>query len=97
VQKRLAAALGSQWPAIGVAAILFALYHVPYAYHNPAWGVAGDFRGALEAAAATGLPLGVLLGAVFAIAGERTAASIAAHALINALPGMVIVQRLIGA
>jgi membrane protease YdiL (CAAX protease family) len=97
LQGRLTAALRSRLLAIGAAAVLFTLYHVPYAYHVPGWGAQHDLAGAIRAAAETALPLGVLLGGVFAVAGESTAASILAHALINALPGMLVVQRLLDA
>ena len=95
LQKRLGAALHSRALAIGGAAVLFALYHVPYAYGTPGWGVQHDLRGAVRAAAETGLPLGVLLGGVFAAAGEDTTASILAHALVNSLPGMVVIEKLL--
>jgi membrane protease YdiL (CAAX protease family) len=97
LQRRLTAALRSRLLAIGVVAVLFALYHVPYAYHKPGWGTQHNLLGAIRAAAETGLPLGVLLGGVFAIAGDSLAASVLAHALINSLPGMVVVQRLLDA
>jgi len=95
LQKRLTVALGSRWQAIGVTSVLFAVYHVPYAYHTSGWGVQHDLGGAVRAAMETGLPLGILLGTVFALARESTAASMLAHGMINALPGMVVVQRLL--
>jgi membrane protease YdiL (CAAX protease family) len=95
LQRRLGLALGSRWLAIGAAAALFALYHVPYAYHVPEWGTQGDLAGAIRAAAATGLPLGVLLGVVFALAGDNLLPAVLAHALINSLPGMVAIQRVL--
>jgi membrane protease YdiL (CAAX protease family) len=95
LQSRLKVALRSRWLAIGVTAILFALYHAPYAYHNPAWGTQNNLWGAVRVAAETGLPLGVLLGGVFELSGESLSASILAHALINSLPGMVVVQQLL--
>jgi membrane protease YdiL (CAAX protease family) len=94
LQKRLTVALRSRLLAIGIAAVFFALFHVPYAYHNVSWGTQHNLWGAVRAAAETGLPLGVLLGSVFAIAGDSLAASVLAHALINSLPGMVFVQKL---
>jgi membrane protease YdiL (CAAX protease family) len=94
LQKRLTVVLDSRVAAIGVTSVLFALYHVPYAYNTADWGTAHDLWGAVRASAETGLPLGVLLGGVFAFSGESLAASVAAHALINALPGMLVVQRL---
>jgi membrane protease YdiL (CAAX protease family) len=95
LQTRLTAALRSRLLAIGATAILFAIYHIPYAYHNPSWGTQNDLVGAIRAAAETGLPIGVLLGGVFAIAGDSLPASVLCHALINSFPGMLIVQKLI--
>ena len=66
---------------------------MPYAFHNPSWGTQNDLVGSIRAAAETGLPLGVILGGVFAIGGDSLPASILAHALINSLPGMIVVQR----
>jgi membrane protease YdiL (CAAX protease family) len=97
LQKRLRAASGSRLLAIAVATVLFTLYHVPYAYHNPGWGTQNDLGGSIRAAAETGLPLGILLGGVFAVAAENTVASVLAHALINSLPGMLVVNRLLDA
>ncbi len=94
--KRCSAATGSKWLSVGITSILFALYHVPYAYHLAAWGTQFDLSGALRSAFETGFPLGILLGSVFVIAGENTLASILAHALINSLPGMLIVQSFFG-
>lgn len=90
------AAWGSDALAIGVASAGFALYHWPYAYHRPGWGTEHELWGSLRAAAETGLPLGVLLGLVYCIAGGNLRASILAHALINTLPGMLAVERLLG-
>lgn len=97
LQKRLSLAFRSQYLAIGATAVLFTLYHIPYAYHTPGWGTQNDLLGSIRAAAETGLPLGVLLGSVFAFAGDSLAASMLAHAMINSFPGMLILQRLLGA
>jgi len=94
--KRCSAATRSKWLSVGITSIFFSLYHVPYAYHLAAWGTQFDLSGALRSAFETGFPLGILLGSVFVIAGENTLASILAHALINSLPGMLIVQSFFG-
>jgi membrane protease YdiL (CAAX protease family) len=95
LQTRLRVALRSRLLAIGVTAVLFAAYHVPYAYYNASWGTQYNLAGAIRAAAETGLPLGVVLGGVFAISGESLPVSVLAHALINSFPGMVVLQKLL--
>jgi membrane protease YdiL (CAAX protease family) len=98
LQTRLAALMPARgdWAAVVVTALLFAAYHVPYAYGTAGWGTQGDLVAAGTAALATGLPLGLLLGAVFSLGRQSLVVSILAHALINALPGMLIVERWLG-
>jgi len=95
LQTRLQDLLRSRVGAIAVTAVLFSLYHVPYAYWKPGWGAAGDWFAATRAAFETGLPLGVILGTVFLLGRGSLAAPVLTHAMINALPGMVLVERIL--
>jgi membrane protease YdiL (CAAX protease family) len=96
VQARLAAVLPVRGVAVVIAALLFSLYHVPYAMMTPGWGTQGDLVASMRAAFATGLPLGILFGIVFSAGGQNLVVSILAHAGVNSLPGMVIVERWLG-
>jgi membrane protease YdiL (CAAX protease family) len=92
LQSRLVTLLGSRFGGIIVAAFLFGLYHLPYAYFR--WSSAGNWAKAIQSALETGVPLGLLFGWLY----ERShnlLAPIVAHALTNSLPGMLIVDRLL--
>lgn len=93
LQTRLTRVLRSPVLGILAASLLFGLFHLPYAYLNPAWPSAGVWAEAWRAALATGVPLGLVLGTVFVLSGESLLAPILLHALINLLPGMLVVAR----
>ncbi|NJD20588.1 MAG: CPBP family intramembrane metalloprotease [Gemmatimonadetes bacterium] len=88
LQTRLEALMGRPWPALLLASVLFAVYHVPYALLNPRWPSYGDPGAAWAAAFANGLPGGLILGALYIRTGGRIPACVLLHAAINAAPAM---------
>lgn len=95
LQSRWADRLGSEPAALVLASCAFVLYHVPYAYTNPAWPSAGHLGQAVQAAAANGLVGGIALGLVFWRSGRNLLAAILLHALINLIPATLVVHRLL--
>lgn len=91
LQSRLMTLLRSRFAGILGTALLFGLYHLPYAYF--CWPAAGNWETAIHSALETGVPLGLLLGWLYARS-QNLLAPIVAHALINSLPGMLIVEKL---
>lgn len=88
LQTRLERLLHSRVAALLAASILFGLYHLPYAYLNPAWPSAGDWGAAWMAALGQGIPGGLILGGVFLLSGRNLVAAVLLHSLINAFPAM---------
>jgi membrane protease YdiL (CAAX protease family) len=79
--------------AIVLSALCFGVYHLPYAYLNPRWPSHGDWGAAAAAAFGQGGTMGIVLGAVFVLAGENLTAVIFAHACFNAGWAMTMLQR----
>jgi membrane protease YdiL (CAAX protease family) len=95
LQTRLAS-LCRSWPwAVLISSILFALYHFPYAYLEPSWPSAGKPGHALGLAFVNGLPGGLILGWVFVRSGGNLLAPIITHAMIDLIPAMLLLQRLV--
>jgi membrane protease YdiL (CAAX protease family) len=92
LQTRLAVAFRSKLVGVIVTAILFGLYHVPYAYLNPNWPSYGDLGAALQAGLANGFLGGVVLGGVYVMAGGNLVAPIIVHALIDVFPAMTQIR-----
>lgn len=78
---------------IGLATLAFILYHVPYAYLNPNWPSAGDLPQAFWLATVNGSMGGVLLGLVYVKSGRNLMATILLHAMVNWVPGIIMVSR----
>ena len=91
VQRRLQA-LVPGWIAVLVTAVLFGLYHLPYAYLHPRWPSHGDWPAALSAAFGQGIPAGIILGSLYLRSGNNLLACAVCHALINLLPGMLQIK-----
>jgi len=80
--------------AIPLTAIAFGVYHLPYAYLNARWPSHGNWAAAVGAALGQGIPMGLILGWVYQRK-RNLLASVLCHALINAMPGMEYVSRLL--
>ena len=89
---RLTNWIGSKFWSIVISAVLFGLYHLPYAYLNPNWPSYGDFSGALMTSIGEGIPAGLLLGFVYVKSKNNLIASILVHTLIDLLPAMTMLK-----
>lgn len=92
LQSRLEALLRSRWAGLVVAAVLFGLYHVPYAYFNPNWPSAGDWAAAFRMGMGEGLVGGLVLGGLFLHTGRNLVMCILLHALIDTFPAMTMIR-----
>jgi membrane protease YdiL (CAAX protease family) len=89
---RLNAGSGSKFWGVVISALLFGLYHFPYAYLHPGWPSYGDLGGALLAALGEGVPAGILLGIVYVKTNNNLVASVLVHTMINWLPAMTMLK-----
>jgi membrane protease YdiL (CAAX protease family) len=94
LQSRLSRWLGKV-PGLLIASLLFGLYHLPYAYLSPRWPSHGDMAAALSAALGQGIIGGLILGTVYARARGNLLAPVLVHALINAVPAMVLIDTML--
>jgi len=92
LQTRVERLVRSPWGAVAIVSVLFGLYHLPYAYLNPAWPSAGDWGAASAAAMGNGLLGGVVLGALYAWSGRNLVPCILLHSLIDAAPAMTLLN-----
>lgn len=92
LQTRLEALTGSRWWGLALASVLFALYHLPYAYFNPHWPSAGDWGAALGASLGEGIPGGLVLGGLYLLSRRNLVAPILLHALVDTFPAMGLIR-----
>ena len=92
LQTRVAVLIKSKWLAVLVVALLFGVYHLPYAYLNPRWPSTGDWGLAWTAAMGNGVPGGLILGALYVLTRGNTLACVVLHSLINAVPAMTMIR-----
>jgi membrane protease YdiL (CAAX protease family) len=92
LQTRLEVLTRSPWAAVAIVAVLFSLYHLPYAYLNPMWPSAGDWGLAWRAAFSNGLPGGLVLGALYTRSGNNLVPCVVLHSMINAAPAMTMIK-----
>ena len=92
LQTRLEVLTRSRVAAVILASICFGLYHLPYAYFNPAWPSAGDWGAAWISAMGQGVPGGLLLGTLYLVSRRNVLACAVLHSLINALPAMTMIR-----
>jgi len=92
LQTRVAALLGSKWSAVVIVALLFGVYHLPYAYFNPNWPSAGDWSAAWAAAMGNGVPGGLVLGTLYVKSNRNLVACVVLHSMIGAFPAMTMLQ-----
>jgi membrane protease YdiL (CAAX protease family) len=92
LQTRLTALLRSRVLGVLAAAVLFGLYHVPYAYLHPRWPTHGDLPAAFLSAMGQGMIGGLVLGAAFVATRRNLVACAVLHALINTLPATTMIK-----
>jgi membrane protease YdiL (CAAX protease family) len=92
LQTRIQHLVKSKILAVVVTSVLFGLYHLPYAYLNPRWPSHGNWPEAFGAAFGQGVPMGLILGTLYVRTKNNLLACVLVHALINSLPGMLIVK-----
>jgi membrane protease YdiL (CAAX protease family) len=92
LQTRAVALLRSKWLAVVIVALLFGVYHLPYAYFNPHWPSAGDWGAAWFAALGNGVPGGLVLGALYVKSNRNLVACIVLHSMIGAFPAMTALK-----
>lgn len=92
LQTRLQRLFKSNVVAVLVTSLLFGLYHLPYAYLNPRWPSHGNWPDAFGAAFGQGVPMGLILGALYVRTKNNLVACVLVHALINSFPGMLMIK-----
>ncbi len=92
LQTRLERIVRSKWLAVVAAAILFGIYHFPYAYLNPHWPSAGDWGAAWVAALGNGVPAGIVLGSLYVKSKHNLLPCILLHSMTNAFPAMTMIR-----
>jgi membrane protease YdiL (CAAX protease family) len=84
IQSRLARVTGSEMRGCLLAAFLFGIYHLPYAYFSPSWPTHGNIALAVSAVLTEQMITGVVLGVLW-IRTHNLAAPMIFHALVNTL------------
>lgn len=95
LQTRLSLLLRSPALAAVLAALVFGLYHVPYAMFNTHWPSHGNWGHAVALSLGQGLPVGLVLGALFNATQRNLLACIILHTMIDAMPAMLLVARML--
>jgi membrane protease YdiL (CAAX protease family) len=95
LQTRLARLTRSPLAAAILAALIFGLYHVPYAMLNPHWPSYGNWRHAVALSLGQGLPVGLVLGLLFNASQRNLLACVLLHAMIDVLPAMLLVAKML--
>jgi len=93
IQRSVTERTGSNTVGVLVATIAFSLYHVPYAYLNPAWPSAGDLGHAVQLAFANGVPGGVIIGLLFIRSRHNLTAPILVHAAVDWIPATIAIAE----
>jgi membrane protease YdiL (CAAX protease family) len=92
LQTRMETLVRSKWLAVAIVALLFGLYHLPYAYLNPNWPSAGSWSAAWVAALGNGVPGGLVLGTLYVKSNRNLIACMVLHSIIGAFPAMTMLQ-----
>ncbi len=96
LQTRVQALVQSKWLAVLLVALLFGVYHLPYAYFNPNWPSAGDWGAAWGAAMGNGVLGGLVLGILYVKTDRNLVACVLLHTMINAVWVMTMIQGVSG-
>ena len=94
LQTRLQQWLGSNAVAVLLTALLFGLYHLPYAYFHPRWPSHGNLAEAFALAFGQGMPVGLILGTLYVRSQNNLLACVLVHAMINALPAALLLEKM---
>ncbi|MDH4033450.1 MAG: CPBP family intramembrane metalloprotease, partial [candidate division Zixibacteria bacterium] len=89
LQTTLVRRIGNRWLAIGISAVLFGFYHLPYAYLNENWSTHGDFWGAMQEGVLMASVMGIILGIIYDRS-KNLIAPIVCHSLFNAVFAMTM-------
>lgn len=92
MQTRLQRLFRSNAAAVVVTSLLFGLYHLPYAFLNPRWPSHGNWPDAFAASFGQGVPMGLILGALYVRTKNNLVVCVVVHALINSFPGMLMIK-----
>jgi membrane protease YdiL (CAAX protease family) len=92
LQTRLTALSGSRLVGLAASALLFGVYHVPYAYLHPNWPTHGDLGAAIGSAMGQGGIAGLLLGALYLVSRGNLLACVVLHAGVNAAWVMTMIK-----
>jgi len=92
LQTRLTDWTKSRIAGVLITAVLFGIYHIPYAFLNPSWPSYGDLGAATTVALWEGGLGGLILGTVFVFAKRNLVVPILVHALINLLPALALIR-----
>ena len=92
LQTRMEALFRSKWLAVLIVALLFGIYHLPYAYFNPNWPSTGDWSAAWVAALGNGVPGGLVLGVLYVKSNRNLLGCIVLHSMIGAFPAMTLLK-----
>lgn len=92
LQTRLTVLSGSRLVGLVASALLFGVYHVPYAYLHPSWPTHGDLGAAIGSAMGQGGIAGVLLGVLYMVSRGNLLACVVLHAGVNAAWVMTMMQ-----
>jgi len=91
LQTRLTRVFNSNLWAILLTSLLFAIYHLPFAYFLEHWPSHGNFHEALVAVLIEGVPAGIILGVLYARS-KNLLAPILLHSTFNAIAGVVFLN-----
>jgi membrane protease YdiL (CAAX protease family) len=92
LQTRLTVLTRSRIAGVLISAVLFGLYHLPYAYLNPNWSSHGDLGAAFTSAMGQGGIGGLVLGTLYALTRGNLIACILVHSSINAIWFMTMIK-----
>ena len=94
LQQRIARALRSELRACLIAAFLFGIYHLPYAYFLSDWPTHGNFTWAFSSVLVEQMMAGLILGILW-LRTRNIAATILFHALVDTIAIMTMLPAML--
>jgi len=92
LQTRIVRATSSKLTGVLITAIMFGLYHLPYAYFSPNWPSQGNLGEALYTVLTEACLAGIILGWLYEKTNNNLLACIIMHSLFNAMPAMAMLK-----